>query len=103
MNAGDAGDAGDFVEQQILIGLHVADHDFELVVGLLAGDEQAFQNFGNFLNGGFQVGEAFRSVLIHRNANQRHEGEAQFFGVEQCAVAGNQPGFLQYPNPTQAG
>jgi len=39
----DSLDAGDLVEQQAQVGLHVAYHDLELVVGVLTGDRQAFQ------------------------------------------------------------
>lgn len=39
--------AGDFVQQQMLVTVHIGHHHLELIVRLLARDEQAFQHFGN--------------------------------------------------------
>src|SRR6185369_3336032 len=103
VHAGHPLDAGDLVEQQVLVGVHVADDDLQLVVRLLAGDQQAFEDFRNFRNAGFQIGEAFRRVLVHRDADQRHQRQAELFGIEQGAVAGDQARLLQRPYPTQAG
>ena len=101
--AGHALDAGDLVEQQILIGIHVADDDLQLVIGLLTGDQQAFEHFRDAGDAGFQIGETFRRVDIHRDANQRHQRETELAGVEKCAVADDQAGFFQRPYPAQAG
>ena len=49
------------------------------------------------------VGEAFRGVLIHRNADQRHQAQAELLGVKMSAVADDQAGLLQRPDTTQAG
>ena len=46
MHAGNTFDAGDFVEQQILVMVHVAYDHFELVIGVLSGNQEAFQNLG---------------------------------------------------------
>jgi hypothetical protein len=45
MDAGHPGDARNAVKQEFLVGVHVPDHDLELVVGILAGDQQAFEQF----------------------------------------------------------
>jgi hypothetical protein len=58
MYAGHARDAGEAVEEQFLVGVHVLDHHLELVVGVLAGDQQAFEQLGDFGDGGVEAGEA---------------------------------------------
>ncbi len=103
MHPGHAGNARDLVQQELLVIVHIAHHHLELVVRLLAGDEQAFQHLGNVGNGRFQAGEAFRRMLIHRDADQGHQAQAQFPGVQHGPVAGDDAGFFQRPHPAQAG
>ena len=45
MHVGYAFDSGNFVQQEFLVVLHVRHHDFQLIVGRLSGDEQAFSHF----------------------------------------------------------
>jgi hypothetical protein len=73
MHAGDALDAGNAIEQQLLVGIHVLDHHLELVIGGLAGDQQAFHDLGNFADRRFEVTETLGRVLVHRNVDQRHQ------------------------------
>jgi hypothetical protein len=103
VHAGDALDARDLVEQQILVGVHVPDHHLQLVIRLLAGDQQAFEISGISAMARLQIGEALRRVLVHRNADQRHQRQAQFFGIEHGAIAGDQAGLFQRAHPAQAG
>src|SRR5574343_1146745 len=103
VHAGDALNPRDLVEQQVLIGIHVADNHLQLVIGLLAGDEQAFQHLRNIIDRRLQVGETLRRMLVHRDTDQCHQAQAEFFRIEQRPVAGDQPALLQRPDPTQAG
>jgi len=103
LHPADAFDAGDFVQQQLLVGVHVFDDDLELVVGGLAGDEQAFHDFGQGADFGFKVGEAFGGVAVHGNVDQGHEGEAEFFGVEQGAVADDEAVVFEGADAAQTG
>ena len=70
----DLRDAGDPVEEEFLVSIHVVDHHLELVIGLLAGDEQALQYLRDFGDVCFEIGEAFRSVQVHGYADEGHQG-----------------------------
>ena len=73
MDAGHAGNARDAVEQQVLIGVHVAYDNLELIIGVLPGNQQTFQDFRIFADLRLEVGEAFRGVLVHRDMDQGHQ------------------------------
>lgn len=103
MHPGDARNAGDAVQQQFLVAVHVAHHSLELVVGILAGDEQAFDDFRDVLDFLLEVLETFRGVAVHGNVDQGHQAQAQLAGVQQGAVAEDQAGLLQRLDPAQAG
>jgi len=103
MDAGNTGDAGDAIQQELLVGVHVLDHDLELVVGVLPGDQQAFEEFRDLGDGGIETGEALGRVAVHRDVDQRHQRQTELPGVEQCAVTGDQPRFLERAYPAQAG
>ena len=45
MHTGHAGNARNSVEQQFLVGVHVAHHNLQLVIGVLPGNQQALQHF----------------------------------------------------------
>ena len=78
--------------------VHVAHGHFDLVVRVLAGDEQAFQHLGQHRDAGLKVGKALRRVAVHGDMDERDEGEAEFFGVQQRAVADDEAGFFQRAN-----
>ena len=103
MNTGHALDAGDLVEQQVLIRIHVTDDHLQLVIGLLASDQQAFEHFRNFHDARLELGETFRSVQIHRDSDQGHQCQAEFPGIKKRPVADDQSGFLERAYPAQAG
>ena len=103
MHASHPLDAGDFVEQQILVSIHVTDDNLQLVIRLLAGDQQALQHFRNLRDRRFEVGEALRRMLVHRNANQRHQGQAKFFGIKPGTITRNNSGLFQRTHPAQTG
>ena len=58
-------DARDPVQQQRLVGLHVTDDDFQLVIGVLAGDQQALEHLRQCRDLLLEVGETFRGVAVH--------------------------------------
>ena len=103
MYAGDALNAGDFVQQQILVSIHVANDNLQLVIRLLAGDQQALQHFRNLRDSRLKVGEALRRMLVHRDANERHQGQAKFFGIKPGTITRNNSGLFQRTHPAQAG
>ena len=72
MHTGNAFDAGYFVQQQVLVTIHITDNDFELVVRRLAGDQQALDNFRDVADQTLKVGKTLRRVLVHRDMDQRH-------------------------------
>ena len=83
--------------------VHVAHGDLELVVGFLAGDQQAFQHLGDVAHQRLEVGETLGRVLVHRDAEQRHQAQAQLARIHQRVVAADQAGFFQRAHATQAG
>jgi hypothetical protein len=96
-------DAGDLVEQQLLVGVHIPHDHLELVVRLLAGDQQAFQHLRQGGDAGFEVFEALRGVAVHGDIDEGHQGEAQFLGIHHCAVTGDDARLFQGLDPAQAG
>ena len=103
MHAGDALDAVDAVEQEFLESFHVADDDLELIVRILAGNQQALHHFRHLADFGFEAFEALRRVGVHGDVDQRGECVTQSLFVEQGAVALNDAALFQGANPSQAG
>ena len=103
MHPGDALNACERVEQQRLVVVHVAHHHLELVVGVLAGDQQALQHLGQQPDGRLKIFETLRCVAIHGDIDQRHQAQAQLPGVQQSPVAADQTRLFKRPHPAQAG
>ena len=103
MHSGHSIDARDPVEQQRLKCIHVLDHDLELIISILAGDQQAFEHLRQRLNRLLEVPEALRRMLIHRNMDQSHQRIAKRLGIDQRTIPREDPGFFQRPYTAQTG
>jgi len=79
----DALDARDLVEQELLVVIHVGQHDLEQIVGFLACDQIA----GLYLGAGahllLEVGEALGRVAVHGDLNDRRERQADPAAIDQ--------------------
>ncbi|MNR04228.1 hypothetical protein D3C85_1201670 [compost metagenome] len=100
---GHPGDVGQLVQQEVLVVLHVPHHHLELVVGVVAGDEVAFEHLWQILDGPIEVFEPLRGVPVHGDVNVGGEGEPQLAGVEQGDVGIDETGILQRLDPARAG
>ena len=74
--------------------VHIAHYDLELVIGILAGNQQAFQHFGQHCNRRLKIGETLGRVLVHGNVDQRHQRQSQLARVKQGPVGHDQPRFF---------
>src|SRR3990167_2112331 len=103
VDAGHTLNAGELVEQQGLVVVHVTYRHLDLVVRVLPGDEQAFQHFRQHGDTGFKVGKALGGVAVHGNVNNGQQREAELFGVQQGAVADDEARFFECTHAAQAG
>ena len=99
----DAFDAGDLVEQELLVHLHVRHHDDQEVVGVLPRDQQAGLHLREALHRAFKVREALRRVPVHGDLDERREGQPELLPVQQGDPPGNDAGVFQRLHPAQAG
>jgi Mg-chelatase subunit ChlD len=103
MHARHAFQTCDLVQQKILIGVHVAHHHLELIVGFPSCDEQAFEHFRHILDGRVEALEALGRVAVHGDAQDHHETQVEFLRIEFGVIAGDESGFFQRAHAPQTG
>ena len=103
MDAGYAGNARDAVKQQLAVGIHVLHHGFQLVIGGLSGDQQAFDNLRYVTDLAFKCAESFFGVLVHGNVDQGGQVESQHARIQTGMISGDETGLFQLAQSTQAG
>ncbi len=100
VDAGDALDSREPSKKETLVIRHVWQDRFEQVVGGLAGDDAAFDDFGEFLDLAFKVFKSIGGMAVHRNADHRRNIEAQPSLVKECGMALDDAGVVEVLNPS---
>ena len=82
--------------------IHVGHYHLEHVIGVLAGNQVAFLNFGVFTHLPLERGKAFGGVPVHADEYDRRKGQSQLFVIKDCYLPNYDAGVLQCADPSQA-
>ena len=95
--------AGNAVQQEMVVMVHVRYHHLQHVIGVLAGNKVALLHLrvlGNLL---FKRRETLGCMPIHANQDDRRQRKAKFLVVQNGDGSDDDTGILQCPHTTETG
>ena len=103
MHTTDPFDAGDLVEQEMLVAIDIRHHHFQQIVGLLAGDQVALLHFRVTGDLFLKIRKAFRGMAVHADLDDHGQVQAQFACVQHGLPLENNASSFQLLYPPGTG